>query len=51
MPVEDPRAVAKTYLAKHNVEKIFEVSRQPEPALRAAFGRAQNSSEQTTGLL
>jgi hypothetical protein len=25
MPVEDPKALAQTYLAKHNVEKIFEV--------------------------
>ena len=26
MPVEDPKAIAQTYLAKHNIEKIFEVS-------------------------
>lgn len=25
MPVEDPKALAQTYLAKHNIEKIFEV--------------------------
>ena len=29
MPVEDPRADAKVYLAKHNVEKIFEVRLRP----------------------
>ena len=32
MPVEDPRAIAKEYLSKHNVEKIFEV----RPSLRVA---------------
>jgi len=31
MPVEDPRADAKVYLAKHNVEKIFEVRLRPAP--------------------
>ena len=38
MPVEDPRADAKVYLAKHNVEKIFEV-RRPRPVAARAFAR------------
>ena len=53
MPVEDPRALAKTYMAKHNVEKIFEVIRQP--SLRAAHrfrpgARIARGSTTTRGL-
>lgn len=34
MPVEDPKALAQTYLAKHNIEKIFEVSSRTAPPRR-----------------
>jgi hypothetical protein len=34
MPVEDPKALAQTYLAKHNIEKIFEVSPRTAPPRR-----------------
>ena len=36
MPVEDPKALAQTYLAKHNIEKIFEVGGRSASAAAAA---------------